>query len=294
MGPKLPTVSAIVLSYLNYEQTIHCVHDLLRQEYPYFDVVVVDNHSPNESMERLKSAFSGNARVSLLQTERNSGYAAGNNYGAVWRLARGLVDYFLIANYDVRIPDSMALKQLVAFAASKADLAGVGPKVLSERGFVQGPYIRPRILLRALRYLFPFFPYAYRRLRRRLQSGDLPRRCYAVVGAFVLLKADTFARVGMFDEHTFLGAEEYIVAERFRRVRMHFYFLPSVTIIHDRSESPRVRAGGEIRYFDCGLESMLYYFREYQRAPSILIRIFQASAKIYGKHLLPLKIRFGL
>ena len=289
-----PLVSSIVLNYLNYDQTIRCAHDLLHQDYPNHDVIIVDNHSPNESAEELRSAFCGNPRVCLLQTERNLGYSGGNNHGAKWRLASGVVDYFLIANSDVHIPDPTTVTRLVEFAQGRPDVGVVGPKVVSSTGFPQGPYARPHVLLRCLRYLLPFLPYVYRLLRRRVDWVKTPRKCYAVVGAFMLLKARPFAEVGMFDEHTFLGAEEYILAEKLRHIGLHFCYFPTVTVVHVHSQSAIARTGGELRYFDVGLESMSYYFREYRGTPNALIQLFRTSAQIYSRYFLPWRGRFGL
>src|SRR2546426_4494042 len=86
-------VCAIVLNYINYDQMILCVRDLLAQDHPFLDAVVVDNHSPNESLARLEEAFAGERKVQVLSTDHNLGYAGGNNYGARWRLERGAVDF---------------------------------------------------------------------------------------------------------------------------------------------------------------------------------------------------------
>src|SRR5947209_2414019 len=106
IGPRRKnSVCAVVLNYINYDQTILCVRDLLAQDHPFLDVVVVDNHSPNESLARLVEAFTGERKVQVLSTDHNLGYAGGNNYGARSRLEHGAVDFLLIINNDVRLPD---------------------------------------------------------------------------------------------------------------------------------------------------------------------------------------------
>ncbi len=146
---------AIVLNYNNYDQSIDCVHDLLNQDYPKLDIVVVDNRSPNESFRFLEKAFADESRVAVIKTENNLGYAGGNNFGCTWQLHKGEVDYILIVNNDIRIIDRTVLRKLVKFADDKHDLAGVGPKVVNTKGFIQGPYSKPNFLLRGLRLLFP-------------------------------------------------------------------------------------------------------------------------------------------
>jgi N-acetylglucosaminyl-diphospho-decaprenol L-rhamnosyltransferase len=256
-------------------------------------VVVVDNDSAGESLAGLHEAFAAEPRVSIVATGSNLGYAGGNNFGVRWRLEQGPVDYVLISNNDVRLPDRSTVRMLVDFAMAHPDLGGVGPRVVTPNGFPQGPYRRPSPLLRTLRNLLPVFPLAYR-FWRRYTRLDRPARCYAVVGAFVLLKAEPFARAGMFDERTFLGAEEYIVAERMRAVGLNFYYYPSTTVVHDHGRSAIKRSGGEARHSDRGLASMVYYFQSYQHANPAALWMFRSSALLYNRLLLPFRQRFTI
>ncbi len=290
---RAPRVSAIVLNYLNHEQTVLCVRDLLDQDHPALDVVVVDNHSPNDSLARLRAAFANDARVSVVETDANLGYAGGNNFGVRRRLDAGPVDYVLISNNDVRLPDRATVRVLVEFARGKPDLGGVGPNVVTPNGFPQGPYRRPNVVLRIFRNLLPVFPLVYRIWRRRRPDAKAAR-CYAVVGAFILFKAEPFVRAGLFDEQTFLGAEEYIVAERLRRIGFTFWYCPVVTVVHDHRQSAIVRTGGERRHSAGGLASMLYYFRAYQHANPALVRCFELSALFYNRVFLDFRRRFTI
>jgi len=288
-----PRVSAVVLNYLNYEQTLLCVADLLAQDWPQLDVVVVDNQSPNESMSKLREAYAGQERVTVLQTHGNLGYARGNNHGARWRTEQGPVDYILVSNNDVRLPARSTVREMVAFAETRLDLGGLGPRVETPNGFPQGPYRRPNVVLRTLRNLLPVFPLVYRFWRRSRPDTDATR-CYAIVGAFMLIKAKPFAAVDFFDEGTFLGAEEYILAERLRRLGLTFWYLPSTTVIHDHRHSSTARTGGKTRYSPAGAASMLYYFRTYQKVNSGLLRCFELSARFYNEVFLGLRRRFTI
>lgn len=256
-------------------------------------MVVVDNHSGNDSLARLREAFAGEGRVSVEATGANLGYAGGNNFGARWRLERGPVDYLLISNNDIRLPDRSTVAVLVDFAGAHADAGGVGPRVVTPNGFPQGPYRRPDPLLRTLRNLLPVFPLVYR-FWRRARGAERPVRRFAVVGAFMLLRAEPFARAGMFDEHTFLGAEEYIVAERLLALGLHFYYCPTTTVVHDHRRSAIRRTGGEAHHSDRGLASMVYYFQAYRKVNPAMLRLFRTSAVLYNRLLLPFRQRFTI
>lgn len=235
--------------------------------------------------------FAREPRVAVVATAANLGYAGGNNFGARWRLDRSPVDYILVSNNDVRLPDRSTLRVLVDFARTRPDLGGVGPRVITPNGFPQGPYRRPNPFLRTLRNLLPVFPLAYR-FWRRARPAERPVRRFAVVGAFMLLKAEAFARAGMFDERTFLGAEEYILAERLRMLGLDFYYCPATTVVHDHRRSAIKRTGGEAHHSDRGLASMVYYFEAYQKVNPALLRVFRTSALLYNRLLLPFRQRF--
>ena len=96
---------------------------------------MVDNHSTNDSLARLRESLAGEGRVALVATDANLGYAGGNNFAVRRRLERGPVDYVLITNNDVRLPDRGTVRTLVDFAAGHPDLGGVGPRETTPNGF---------------------------------------------------------------------------------------------------------------------------------------------------------------
>ena len=85
MSPK-PLVS-IVIAYLNnFEHLLHCLDCLVQQTFQDFEVILIDNGSREEGIDRLEQKFHGlTIRVEHLTS--NLGFAKANNLGA--HLARG-------------------------------------------------------------------------------------------------------------------------------------------------------------------------------------------------------------
>jgi GT2 family glycosyltransferase len=286
-------VSAIVLNYINDDQTLDCVRSLLAQDYPALDVVVVDNCSPNDSEERLRAAFAEDTRVAVVQTGENRGYAAGNNAGCRWRAERSPVAYFVIVNNDVLVTNPATVSRLVAFAEGHADLGGVGPRVLDARGLTTGPYARPNVWVKSLRLLFPLAPYLSQVWRRRFPPRQEVAGVFSVVGAFILLKAAPFLGAGLFDEATFLGAEEYVLAERLARAGLGMYHYPLVTVTHNHGRSTSARQGRRgWDVYQKGVDSMVYYFREYQKLGAGSIAFYRTVALLYGRLVFPFRKHF--
>jgi len=62
-------VAIIILNYNGWRDTIECLESVLRNDYPNYQVIVVDNSSPNNSMEYIKAWAEG--RQEVLTPEPN-------------------------------------------------------------------------------------------------------------------------------------------------------------------------------------------------------------------------------
>jgi len=60
---KYPKVYVIILNYNGWADTIECLESVLRNDYPNYQVIVVDNNSPNNSMEYIKAWAEGKLDV---------------------------------------------------------------------------------------------------------------------------------------------------------------------------------------------------------------------------------------
>ncbi|HZP03258.1 MAG TPA: glycosyltransferase family 2 protein [Terracidiphilus sp.] len=285
-GPNTPLVTAIILNYKNYSETIECVANVLCQEYPALACVVVDNASPNNSLSQIQKAIGADVRVKVLAAETNGGYGMGNNIGARWALANQNPRYLFVVNPDVRLSAPDTVSRLVEFASRTPDAGVVGPKVVLPNGFVQGPYKRPSLIVTCAQFLFPPLWLILRVKRQRdLMRISQAQRCFRTIGACMLLDATSFAEAGMFDEAIFLESEEPVLAERLAIKSKYFYYFPDVTVVHYHA-----RAGGSTET----IKSLAYYFRTYRGAGESSIAVLRICASLYGKIYEPLKrmIRF--
>ncbi|MGC8979175.1 glycosyltransferase family 2 protein [Caldisericum sp.] len=58
-----PKIYIILLNYNGWVDTIECLESVLRNDYPNYQVIVVDNHSPNNSMDYIKAWAEGKIDV---------------------------------------------------------------------------------------------------------------------------------------------------------------------------------------------------------------------------------------
>ena len=98
--------AAVVVTYNRSAMLKRCIESLLTQENVSCEILVVDNHSGDNTREVVES-FS-DARVFYRDTGKNSGGAGGFNYGMRWAVEAGY-SHVWIMDDDV-IPASTALE----------------------------------------------------------------------------------------------------------------------------------------------------------------------------------------
>ena len=131
-------VSFVILHYNVFNMTILSVECLLAVlQKADIDVVIVDNASPNGSGNDLQTYFKDYQKVHVLLSERNLGFAQGNNMGYRWAKEHLNPDYIVVMNNDVIIRDKEFCKKLISLEGVEGIL---GPDILNKRGEHQNPY----------------------------------------------------------------------------------------------------------------------------------------------------------
>ena len=89
-------VYVIILNYKGKEDTVACVRSLFQMNALNFEVIIVDNCSPNDSVAYFQKHIPD---IHVIETDTNLGYAGGNNVGIKYALKQG-ADAVLILNND--------------------------------------------------------------------------------------------------------------------------------------------------------------------------------------------------
>lgn len=263
MKKKQPAVLVVILNYCTYDMTINLVKQLHKSlNYENFDIMVIDNCSPNESTQVLKQK-SQEMNFLFYSNKKNAGYAAGNNIGIRYAIGHGYA-YSWILNNDVEIRESSVLLHMVATAESDERIGCVGPMIYTLDGTVCAPYCR-----RLSAWGMTGGIIAERRYRRRF--SDRAGYVYRVYGCCMLLKNKIMSEINCMDERTFLYGEEDILAERMLIKGYRSYYDASVSVTHKESSS--VKKSFRNRKRTQILEtnrSMELYLKEYRKFPAIV------------------------
>ena len=122
---KAPLVSIIVVTHNNQDDIIDCINSVLHQDYPSFEVIIVDNASTDKTVERIQENFGNNEIVRLMNSQENTGYAHGNNLG--FQQSKG--EMIVILNPDLTV-DKAWLAALVDCYCRRENAGIVGSTIL--------------------------------------------------------------------------------------------------------------------------------------------------------------------
>lgn len=222
-----PKVSVIILNYNNFADTIECLKNVRQIEYDNFDIIVVDNHSTDESVSELKKVVQ-NDEV-LLTAKINQGYAAGNNIGIKYALNSG-TDYLCILNNDVEVAPNF-LTLMITKLENHSKIGIAGPKICDfyERDRVQSAGAIVNMNLGRATDLY-----------KGQKSSDISESiiyCDYVGGACLVVRASLIAKVGLIPEEYFLFYEENEWCANFKRNGYQVAALPNATVWHKGSHT---------------------------------------------------------
>lgn len=207
---KKNKTAAIVLNYVNYNDTIKCIDNLIDKGVQV-EVVIVDNNSPNESVKILEQYVHDKPNCVLIANKVNSGYAAGNNVGIRYA-ANNMpwVEYICIMNPDTLIKSSTVFDVLIDALESRKEYAVAAP-IIEQNGAAdlkRTCWKIPTGMQLCLSQISLYHPPLYYDF-----SGckDDIFEVEAVHGSFFLAKLDVLKEIGFLDENTFLYCEETLL-----------------------------------------------------------------------------------
>jgi GT2 family glycosyltransferase len=116
-----PSVCCVIVNWNGWRDTLDCLASLRDQEYGNLQILVVDNGSTDDSVERIRSAF---PEARLIETGKNLGFSSGCNVGLRAALAGNAEFVWLLNNDTVCPPDT--LRKLIRRAVARPDAGLVG------------------------------------------------------------------------------------------------------------------------------------------------------------------------
>ncbi len=269
-------IGVIVLNYNDYESTINYVNTI--KNYDIIDkIIIVDNDSTNkDEIRKLKEIK--NDKVDIISSQKNGGYAYGNNIGLRYLEKIGNYKYVAISNPDVYV-DEETLKKCIDYLEKNNKAGIVAPRMHFVNGVARRSAWKKRTPLIDIAsstrlteiLLFPFFKQG-EYSKKDFKEDDLKVDCIA--GSFFIAKMDALKKINFLDTNTFLFYEEDIIGDKFKKEGYEIHSLNNLKFIHYDSKTIG-KVMSMYKKMDLLFDSKIYYQKEYNKINGIQKCIFQ-------------------
>lgn len=262
----------VVLNYNDYKTTIKFL-EMIKKYKGISKVIVVDNNSTDESVERLKRYIDN--RVVLLEAKENKGYGAGNNIGIKYLREVEKIKYICISNPDIEFENNDLIK-LVEFLEKNNSISMVSGRIIENgKKAKDGAWKIPGYT----KCLLQTIPLLDKKIDKSL---SYPETYYtgeyslveAVKGCFFVVDSDDMKSVNDFDENTFLYYEENILGYKMKNNNLNIAVLNDVNIIHAHGATIN-KALNKIEKFKILNKSRCIYLNEYIRIGKVKIVFYK-------------------
>jgi N-acetylglucosaminyl-diphospho-decaprenol L-rhamnosyltransferase len=234
-------LSIIIVNYNTRDLLRNCLRSVYSSQGDFqYEVIVVDNCSPDDSVEMVRQEF---PQAKLTASEINGGYAYANNLGL--RQAQG--QHALLLNPDTVLPPT-SLQDMMAFMEEHPDAGVAGPKLVLADGSLDLACRRsfPTLDIAFYRLIglskrYPNSP-RYNRYNLGYLDPDQVAEVDSVVGAFMWIRRDALDQAGLLDERYFMYAEDIDLCYRIKVEHgWKVYYNPAVVVTHYKAQSTRRR-----------------------------------------------------
>jgi GT2 family glycosyltransferase len=212
-----PLASIIIPTWNGIEYIEDCLNSLLNQDYPDFEIIVVDNDSSDGTPDWVAERF---PTITLIRNERNLGFAGGVNAGL--RAARG--DVLMLFNQDAAAQPEWVRAMVLGLTASP-DVGIAGCKIYYWGG-------------KTIWHAGVIFPDPRMQVVHR-GDGETDHGQYeqpvdvdAVTGAAMAIRRGVLDAIGLLDEDYFVYFEDIDFCLRAKEASYRVVYLPQAVAQH--------------------------------------------------------------
>ena len=220
-------VSIITINYNGLKDTVEMIESSAVHETYLHEIIIIDNASTDPLEHKLlQSKFPD---IQVIRSEKNLGFAGGNNLG----ISRAEGEYLLFLNNDTVITCPI-LENLVNALDSDPQIGVVSPKITCWPDKKRLQYAGST----------PMTPVSLRNENigfNRIDEGqfDQSRKTAFAHGAAMMIRTTDIKKLGMMPEFYFLYYEELDWCVQIRRAGLEIWYEATSTVYHKESMEPR-------------------------------------------------------
>ncbi|MHA1729440.1 MAG: glycosyltransferase family 2 protein [Promethearchaeota archaeon] len=277
-----PIISIILVNYNNSKDTILCLQHLILQDFKNFEIIVIENGSELEQIDKLEkkienikisSNFTGN--ILLYKMGKNLGFSGGNNFG----IKRAEGDLIYILNSDTIFPSNM-LSLMYLFLKSHPKVDVLTPKIL---------YYSDKSKIWGLGGTFNFNNPMISHINftgQKDRKFPLLLKVDMVTGCATVIRRKSLKQVGLFDPNYFMYWEDTDFSYRANKIGLKMVVNTDIVIYHNVKEEQKTFSKFIIGYL---FRNRMYFIMKnlspWQLVTQILLTPFYFGMYMYNfKH----------
>ena len=211
------------------------------------EIIIVDNASGDGSVELIRDKFPS---VKLIVNTENLGFGKANNQAL--EFAKG--KYLLLINPDTIVSED-TFDKMIRFFEDNTEAGLAGCKILNPDGTLQlacrrsfpGPWTS-FCKVTGLSNLFPKSK-LFSRYNLTYLDEEQTYEVDAISGSFMMMKKETYDKVGGFDEEFFMYGEDLDLCYRIQQAGFKVFYVHTTQIIHYKGESTKRSRLDETKVF---------------------------------------------
>lgn len=254
-------LSVVIVNYNVRYYVEQCINSVLKATKDMeAEVIVVDNHSHDGSVEHLRRVFGD--KIVLIDSNHNLGFSRANNMA----IRQSLGEYVLLLNPDTFIAED-ALQKVLNFMDThpRAGACGAmmhnadGSRARESRRGLPTPFVSlMKMLGRSDRYYMSHL------------SWDEPGQIEVISGAFCMLRRTVLDKIGLLDEDFFMYGEDIDLSYRVVKDGGYENWYVPARILHYKGESTQKSS---FRYVHVFYQAMLIFFRKHYGHLSFIVTL---------------------
>lgn len=252
-------ISVVIPNYNRRDFVLALLRDVHAQEAADFEVIVVDDCSPDDSVEMIRREF---PQVRVLINESNSGPSVTRNRGVL--AAKG--DVIVGFDSDVTIPDRHLLRKIEETIKMESAITCLALRILKPDGRADD----------VERWCHPL---PIESADRRFLTSYFSGTAYAV-------KKDSMIRAGLYPEIFYMHYEEVELALRLLNQGDSILHCPDLCVLHHASE---ISSRSYVETFYKPRNQILLALLSYPAPRAIMYiiprMIYQLAVAVKGRHL---------
>ncbi len=243
-----------------------------------FEIVVIDNNSPDSSWKNLMVEF---PETRFIESLTNDGFAIANNKAV--KLAKG--EYILLLNPDTELED-YSLNEILNFADAQKEFGCLGVRMHDSKGiFLPESKRSVPNMVNSFEKLFTNFRQNNSKSYYRNDVGENHiAEVEVITGAFMLIKKNVYEEIGGLDETYFMYGEDIDLCYTLIKNGYKNWYYGKASILHHKGESTIK----DSKYLDNFYGAMEIFIDKYYRKQSP-IRYYILSLGLKIKHRIELQ-----